>query len=347
MREHGDWRAVSLSFLVRDRRFSLGGILLALLFSSSMALGQTQQVDSEKASAGAATIMIPDGTPVQLRFAQAVWGIAAGNRVRPVHAKQGDVVRLVVAADVSIGGRIVIQKGSAGRATVTNVWEPTRTKNGVQIICTCFSLHLDWIRSVNNQPISLRSKAKGKAGEFTLEVHSTHAGAIARPSSLRRDLVDALTGWYLIKMIHEKDWVPAGTRMTAFVHGNVSLDASDIDEALKRLPLPNETALVMVYRTKGQEDKQPHVYCDSKEVGRLGNRQYVVVEMDPGKHSCRPDQGETLEFSVAGGEEYYLYLKFGVLAGNWKLSLVNNLEGEDGVAAADPIPNPPNGNEPH
>lgn len=54
-----------------------------------------------------------------------------------------------------------------------------------------------------------------------------------------------------------------------------------------------------------------------------------------------------MDFSVVSGEEYYLDARFGSWAGNWKLLLVNNLEGEDGVGAAEPVPNPQNGGESH
>src|SRR5260370_32918907 len=137
-----------------------------------------------------------------------------------------------------------------------------------------------------------------------------------------------------------RDWVPAGARMTAFGDGDVALDASEIREAQEGLPIRNETGLVMIYRTKGQKDSRPLIYCDSKAIGQLGSRSFVTLEMDPGKHSCRADQGTPLEFSVSGGQEYYLHLEHETLRGNWKLSLVKNLEGEDGVAAADPISSP-------
>jgi hypothetical protein len=94
----------------------------------------------------------------------------------------------------------------------------------------------------------------------------------------------------------------------------------------------------MIYRTKGQKDRHPRFYCDAKEIGQIDSRQYLLIQMDPGKHSCRAEQGDALEFDVVSGEEYYLDAKFGSWAGNWKLSLVNKLEGEDGVGAAEPSP---------
>jgi hypothetical protein len=324
-------------------------LFLLLMSLSGTARGQTE-IEKGAAKGSPATLTIPDGTPVQLRFAQSLWGTFAGNRRRPNGAKRDDVVRIAVAADVSIGGQVVIQKGSAGQATVKNVWTPSRDMHGVQNVCTCILLTLDWVRSVDNQNIPLRSSAKGKAGPFEPRVDSTHTGTIATPLSFRAGLLGALDPVSLLAMkelIRRKDWVPAGTRMTAFVSGDVGLDASEIHEAQEGLPIRNETGLVMIYRTKGQKDDQPLIYCDSKAIGQLGSQRFVTLEMDPGQHSCRPDQDSSLEFSISGGQEYYLYLEHKALRGNWKLSLVNNLEGEDGVAVADPISSPQQTNELH
>lgn len=324
----------------------LGFFLFSLFSLAGSAMAQSES-DSSKANPALRRIILPNGTPVPLRFARAVWGLAAGNRIRPVHAKPGDVIPIVAAADVSVGGMVVIRKGSAGEATVRNVWMPVRDKYGSLVPCTCFSLHLDWIRSINGQLIPLRANLKGKNGPVVYDVFSTHTGAIAKPFHLGRGLFDALTLTYMVKMIHERDWLPAGTRTTVYVDGNFPLMALDVEEDQTGLPIPNESGLVMIYRTKGQKEKQLHVFCDSKEVGQLGPLQYLTFEMRPGEHSCQAEQAGKLEFSVNGGAERYLYLEYGTLSGNWKLSIVDNLEGEDGIAAADPASNPQSSNETH
>ena len=327
-------------------RKPIGFFLISLFSLTGTAMAQSE-ADSAKANLALRRITLPNGTPVPLRFARAVWGLAAGNRLRPVHAKPGDVIPIVAAADVSIGGLVVIRKGSAGEATVRNVWMPVRDKYGSLVPCTCFSLHLDWIRSINGQLIPLRPNLKGKNGPVVYDVFSTHTGAIAKPFHLGRGLFDALTFTYIVKMAHERDWLPAGTRTTVYVDGNFPLLASDVEDDQAGLPIPNESGLVMIYRTKGQKEKELHVFCDSKEVGTLGSLQYAVIEMHPGEHSCQAEQAGKLEFSVAGGAEHYLYLEYGTLSGSWKLSVVDNLEGEDGIAAADPASSPQSSNQTH
>lgn len=312
----------------------LAGLLVGPVYAQSPA-------EPGKPPEEPAKLTIPDGTPVQLRFSQAVWGMAAGNRPRSVHAHSGDVVRMVVAEDLVVGGKIVIQKGSAAQATVDSVWMPGMDRHGVRDICTCLSLELNWAKSLDDQNIALRSLPKGKPGSFTVQVHSTRTGAIAKPLSLKQAMIGALEQGFLLnirEMMHRRDWVPAGARITAFVQGDFPLNHAEIEEAQARLPIPNEAGLVMIYRTKGQKDQHPRFFCDSKEIGQVSSRQYLLIQMDPGKHSCRAEQGNALEFDVASGEEYYLDAKFGSWAGNWKLSLVNKLEGEDGVGAAEPAP---------
>lgn len=312
----------------------LAGLLVGPVYAQSPAETGTPPQESNR-------LVIPDGTPVQLRFSQAIWGMAAGNRPRQVHAHAGDVLQMVVAEDLIVGGKVVIQKGSPAQATVDGVWLPPVDRHGVRDICTCLSLQLNWAKSLDDQDIALRALPKGKPGSFTVQVHSTRTGAIAKPLSLKQAMLGALEQSFLLnirEMMHRRDWVPPGTRITAYVQGDFPLNNPEIDEAQARLPIPNQAGLVMIYRTKGQKDQHPRFYCDSKKIGQIGSRQYLLIQLDPGKHSCRAEQGNELEFDVASGEEYYLDAKFGSWAGNWKLSLVNKLEGEDGVGAAEPAP---------
>ena len=318
----------------------VGGLLLGPACGLAYAQSAAEvPAEPAKQPEGKPKFRVADGTPLQLRFSEAVWGAAAGNRPRSVHAHAGDIVRMVVAEDLVVDGKVVVQKGSPAQATVENVWLPGFDRHGVSDICTCLSLVLNWARSLDNQDIALRSLVKGKPGSFAVQVHSTPTGAIAKPLSLKEGLIRAMEQGFLLnihEMIHRRDWIPAGTRITAFVQGDFPLNHAEIEEAQARLPVPNEAGLVMVYRTKGQKDQHPRFYCDSKEIGQIGIRQYVIIQMEPGKHSCRAEQGEALEFDVAPGEEYYLDAKFGSFLGHWKLSLVNKLEGEDGVGAAEP-----------
>jgi hypothetical protein len=327
-------------------------IFLASLLSFSAA--NRQEPSTLQEHQAQTKFALPDGTPVRLRFAQAVWGTGSGFRTRPNYAKEGDHVALVVAEDVVIGGKVILRKGSPGQATVAQVWFPPVDMHGVQQYCTCFALQLDWIKSIDREEIPIRPsekpdlklKDKGQAKVFTLEVTKTHAGSVANSApygfdalkgkALAKGVLGAMTGYTAIKTIHQRDWLPVGTRMTAFVDGDLVLDAAAIDDLQAQLPTPNENATVMLYRTKGNKDKRPLIACDDKEVGQLGPKQFLALELEPGKHTCSADGKSPREISVAGGSEYYLYVQFSGLTGNWSISPVSKGEGEDGVGASEP-----------
>src|SRR5438105_9913214 len=85
-----------------------------------------QMTASKTALHEAQDVIIPDGTRIQLRFATPVWGYVA---IPPtydasLHAKRGDRVRLVVAAEVRISNKVIFARGAIAQATVTNVWIP-------------------------------------------------------------------------------------------------------------------------------------------------------------------------------------------------------------------------------
>lgn len=331
---------------------------LLTLFVSGLALPLLAQ-DSSPAQVRPTTktevpnIQILEGTVVQLRFAQALWGMKAGYRVRPNHVQPGEEIRLVVAEDVLIDGKVVLRKGSPAQATVQEVWEPSVDMHGIQEFCTCIALQFDWIKSINNQEIpirayekpNLKAKEKGKVPAFSLVVDSTSTGAVAKPvpfgwdmlkpGNFAKEYIEYMTFYTAIRSLHRKDWVPPGTRMTSYVDENVLLDAAAVNEAQESLPAPNENALVMIYRLKAKKDKQAQITCDSKDAGELGAKQFMTLELTPGKHTCQADSKFPVEFSVAGGQEYYLAVKADKLDDHWHLTLVSNAEGEDGVGAGE------------
>jgi hypothetical protein len=299
-------------------------VITAVLASASLTQQNSETTKADSASTTASqTIAIPDGTPVQLRFAQPVRGkvSAAANIVR--QAKFGDQVRLVAAADVRVSDLVVVAKGAIGQATVMKVSYPLLTLTGV-------ALRLDWVEDVTGKHVPLRAFKNGKAQPFNVQVLSAYAGMTARPENLRDDIIgkDAVDP----VVLHRKSWIPAGTRILAFVHGTVVLDLSALKDAQILLPISNEIATLTVYRTKGQDDKQPLVFCDGNEIGPIGARHYMIIELTPGKHACRVERQEPLEITAHPGEEYFLRLRSGAMTGGWKLQLVDTAEGEDGIA---------------
>jgi len=241
---------------------------------------------------------------------------------------------MIAAADVDVNGHLVIRRGSLGQATVIGIYVPLSNK---EMPTTDIDLRLDWISSLNGQQVPLRMHKKGKPQSEILEVLSGHAGFFVDQTPLGRSLFEGMTSLYLLKAPHIKLWVPAGTRMNSFVHGNVSLDPAQFADAEARLPLPNTTGLLTIYRTKGQKDRKPEVYCDNKQLASLGPLQFFQVELMAGTHELSIERSAPIHLEVSGGKEYYLYLRWRELASEWKLESVTSPEGEDGIAKGEMI----------
>jgi hypothetical protein len=290
-------------------------------------------------------IQILDATPVYLRFAQPVVGVPQEKSYVLEHARKGDVVRLVVAADVRINGVLLFSKGSLAQATVMKAARPAYKTTCP--LCPAMEdsgleLRFDWVKSVDGEEVSLRHKRRGKkSNKFPVLLSSRNGSHLLTEFSLEhRGFREGLD--MSVKAQTRRQWtvIPTGTRVKAYVNGNTTLDAASVTAALALLPQSNATATVTIYRENGSKDKPLHVSCDEKDLGLLADHQYFVVEMDQGKHACRLDPGETLMFSVSSGEQFYLRVHHSSLVGKWEIAVVNPAMGEDSIVDSEPIENP-------
>lgn len=305
----------------------LAGLLVGPVYAQSPA-------EPGKPPEEPAKLTIPDGTRVIVRFAQPVVGVPQMRPLKPIeHAKKGDVIQLVVASDIRVDNMTVVKKGSPAQATVMAAKVPDRqfSDSGIQ-------LRFDWITSVDGKEVPIRQKRKGdKSGKFAAFVFTTRTGSFIpfgwdhRPFSFK----DMLREYVKIKTGQQWTVIPTGTRARAYVLGDIALDAAEVKSALAELPSPNPTATVTIYREKESQERR-HVICDDKDFGELGDWQYFLVEMEPGKHSCHLDQGESLDFSVSAGEEFYLHVDHH-FSGKWNLKAVDAATGEDAITFSEPL----------
>ncbi len=308
----------------------VAGLLLA---SASRAQQEPGAKPSDSGSTSASNIItIPDGTPVHLRFAQPVRGKVpmAANAVP--QAKPTDTVRLVAAADVRVSNLVVIAKGAIGQMTVVKVWHPFMALTGL-------ALRFDWIQDITGKRVLLRALPKGQPEPFTVQVLSTYGGMIARPETLRGDLMGA-DSMDLSLVWRRKNWIPAGTRIQGFVQGATVCDRAEAIDAQALLPNSNEIATLTVYRTKGQDESRPRLICDGKEVEKIGAHQYAILELTPGRHTCQAEHDPTIEIAAHAGEEYFLHLRPRSIPGGWELKPVDTAQGEDEIANLELIGKP-------
>jgi hypothetical protein len=307
-------------------------VLGGSIYFSVLAAQQIPQPTPSQPSLGPdqVSITIPDGTPVEMRFAQAVRGkmldpVDVGTEARP-----GDSVRLVAVSDLQIRGLIVIAKGAMAEASVTTIKRPLTT-----LVATGLGLKLDWIEDVTGAHVLLRPTPKGEPQAFMAQVLSTPGGVVARPETLRGDIVGK-NAVDISQVWRGKHYIPAGTRLTAYVDGSPALDVAKVQEAQARVSYSEAEADVTIYRTKGQGSHRPRVLCDASVGRRIGEREYIHLNLAPGKHSCQIETQSPKEISVDAGQEYFLHLRRS--GSGWELKQVSVGEGEDSVENADPAP---------
>lgn len=316
--------------------------LVACLSSGPEPLAQPED---ETAQAGAGPparpqrLGIPDGTTIQLRFAQPVRAKMPTDYCEtmpqqcqyglPPETKPGETVRLVAAADVRVSGLVVVAKGAAAQATIIRVRHALWDSTGLV-------LKFDWVEDVAGGRIPLRLSDRGKPEAFEVSVKSVSGGMVARRARMVREFSRGLV-LPLDRNIGMLAWIPVGTRILGFVHEDFVLDEPAIREAQALLPVSTENAIITVYRTKGGAESAPFVVCDGKKIDAIGPLQYTVLELPPQKHTCQIERHKPLEILAQAGEEYFFRLHYGTLAGNWELESVSAAEGEDEVVNLKPV----------
>jgi hypothetical protein len=319
--------------------------LVAMGVVASVLSAQSQNPNSVEPTASASEqyppITLPDGTPIHLRFAQPVYGLAAVSRDLAV--KRGSTVRMVVAADVRVGHRVVVAKGALAQASVASVWLP---KNDARLhqydpVVTGLSLKLDWATAVTGTRIPLRPLRNGHSKPFDVEVVSEKGGMEVNALRFSRTLLGpAMSELFSGKVLHMKMWIPDGARMSAFVDGDARFEHNDLDQAQTEMPLPNMNATLYIFRIKDKQGTSPPVACDDIESGSLAQRQMTGLDLTPGKHSCHVGPSPVAQLTMDGGNEYYLWLRR-TGENKWELKQVSTEEGEDRSADAELLPPSP------
>jgi hypothetical protein len=147
-------------------------------------------------------VMLEDGTPVKLRLK---------NNLSSADANTNDTVNFDVLEEIKIGDHVVIPKGS--RAWGTVISEPKkRMGRGGKLNVT-----LDSVRLADGEKVALRGikNAKGNG----------HVGRMATEMTVTAIIVWPVAPLFLLQ--HGKDvTIPEGTEITAYIHGDTSLDLS-------------------------------------------------------------------------------------------------------------------------
>ena len=154
------------------------------------------------ADQGQQPLILHDATPVRLRLSR---------NLSSSEAKAGDTIDFEVLDDVKVNDLIVIQRGAAAIGSVTAAEKKKNMGRGGKLDVT-----IDYVRISDGSKIALRG-VKEAAG-------SSHTGAMTGGMVAAAIIAWPAAPFFLF--MHGKDTtIPKGTEITAYVNGEIKLDA--------------------------------------------------------------------------------------------------------------------------
>jgi hypothetical protein len=153
--------------------------------------------------------LLEDGTPVHLVLSE---------NLSSADAVTGQTVEFEVVDDVVVNGLLVIPHGSMAWATVTDAEHKRRMGRAGKL-----DLNIDKVRLADGERALLRAVKDTKGGG--------HQGAMVGAMVATSLIIWPAAPLFLL--MHGKDvTIPKGTNVSAFVQGNVTLDASKFQKQL-------------------------------------------------------------------------------------------------------------------
>ena len=168
---------------------------------------QTSPASAPPSAPAPRGFLLEDGTPVHLIFSQTVSSATA---------QTGDTVELEVVDDVAISGLLVIPRGSTAWATVTDAQHKRHLGRPGKL-----DINIDKVRLADGEKALLRAVKDVQGGGHT----GAMTGAMVATSLV------LLPAAPLFLFMHGKDiTIPKGTAVTAFIQGDVRLDANNFQK---------------------------------------------------------------------------------------------------------------------
>jgi hypothetical protein len=156
-------------------------------------------------SAELGPMVLHDATPVRLRL---------NRNLSSADAKTGDTIDFEVLDEVKVGDFIVVQRGATAIGSVTDAEKKRRMARGGKLDVT-----IDFVRLVNGDKVALRGVKETSGGG--------HTGAMTGAMVATAIVVWPAAPFFLF--MHGKDTViPKGTEITAYVNGEIKLDAQTL-----------------------------------------------------------------------------------------------------------------------
>lgn len=251
------------------------------------------------------------------------------------HSKPGDVVQFEVIRAVTGDDLVVIPEHAIAAGKVVKAEHAGFVHHGGKL-----AVEIQSVQLTNGDYARLRAVESRKERNFGWQ--DVGAATLIAATIYYMPLAPV----YLVAKGEDVD-LPAGTRITAFVDGDVKVDRSSL-EAVVTIPetKPN-LATIIVFR--GNHDQQPNVEqpvsCGKVLVASLSGTTYVQFDVMPGqfwvyayapgiKLATAQQAGRMVALHAEGGKTYYL--EVAVVRGKWGVSVptlqtADQAVGEDAV----------------
>jgi hypothetical protein len=289
--------------------------IAAILLSSESSIAQETAVPPQTPAAAAnPATKLGDATPVSLRTKEE---LSSGT------AKVGDRVPFRVTEDVKAGDLVVIQRGAEAWGVVTAVQPRRRKGHGGSLDVAIQSVQL-----LNGEPAPLRAEQHSKGASNSLEM-----GLRMAQYGMTGVLLPVVP--FLLLEKGKDALLPAGTKFTAYLNGEVPLDRTAFERAQPQPTVVQHTGPATVTIFRGRPAKafgyQPSVYCGKMALARLSIDHYVKIQLPPGKYSFRSNDDQLVELNLEAGQEAYVQMQliFRGFSMKGHLTQVSNSEGLD------------------
>ena len=289
-------------------------LVVAILFAPETGFAQETSGAPQTPMAANSAMKLADATPVLLRTKEPLSSATA---------KVGDRVPFRVTENVKAGDLIVIQRGAEAWGVVTAVQPRRRKGRGGNVDVAIESMQL---LTGESAPLRAAEHTKGGGGSMKRDM----AELSLRSMGLGLPLVPL----FLLER-GEDARLPAGTKVTAYVNGDVPLDREAYERGQPPIVQRTGPATVTIFRTKwpAATAYKPSVYCGKIALARLPSADFFKIQLPPGKYSLRSNDGQVVELQLEEGQEAYLQMQMITRGLSMKGHLwrVSNSEGEDEI----------------
>ncbi len=208
-------------------------------------------------------IILPDGTPVELRITK---------RLSTAQAKVGDAVEFEVVDDVKVGDLVVVPSNALASGAVVLVKPRRRPMRNAEL-----RVNVSTAKSITGSDVAIRG--------MRLVVGNLDPAQVMRDSGVL---------WPVLPFVIRGDeaFVSKGAKFSAYVNGDASFDSVQVRQNMSALEEKNSAALaaatggkaeVHVYRhVPDVSGGKPAIYLDSSELARMQGDRYFNILISPG-----------------------------------------------------------------